>query len=204
MEGYNCIIPQMRLEWFTWFWLPLPSRPGREGTMPFGWCVPLPCSWRSGGLHGRSSSEQVGLRRLPLLCSSSSALLFRNTDKARKMLCIAGACVFYSNQAGGRRRQEEAAESRFPVALPLLAPFLCFPTPSCLSLASWQPYPMAYSFHPLSGHAVAQKSLCCSWSAMSVCCEKHCGSCLYLRLCTWGRFRWELGGQHPLSWAAEL
>lgn len=40
----------------------------------------------------------------PLLCSGSSVFLFRNAVKVRKMLCIVGAWVFYSNEAGGRRR----------------------------------------------------------------------------------------------------
>lgn len=40
--------------------------------------------------------------------------------------------------------EEEAAGSRLPVGLPLLAPFLCFSTPSRLSVVSWQPYPMAF------------------------------------------------------------
>lgn len=147
-----------------------------------------------GGVGGlvEGAPQLVGPWRLFLLCHSFSAILFRNAERG-------GSCSFVGISLKPSWGEEEAALCRLPVVHPHLSAFLCFPTPSCLSLTSWQSYSMAGSFHPISGHAAAaQESLCLAGvlylnavkSTMAAAC-----------VCDWacGHLGGNLCGQHPQS-----
>lgn len=83
-KGCNFIIPQMRLERFALSLLPLPSGQRQEESLPFGWCLLVPCPRRSGRSPRRRTTE--ALHALLQLFSNP----VQKCRERRKVLCFVG------------------------------------------------------------------------------------------------------------------
>lgn len=121
-----------------------------------------------------------GAPQSPWYCEgpSSCVTAFQECREGRKVLCFVDILLKPSCQ-----EEEEAAWSRLPVVAPHLAAFLLFyPLMPLSNFLAVILHGMLFSphFRPCSS---STREPLFSWSAVSECSEKHCGSCLCLRLC---------------------
>lgn len=166
---------------------------GRKRCCPLGGACLFPVPGEVGDLLG-GASQSLWYCESPSCCVTAFQQSCSGMQRGEESAVL---CEYFTQtrlgEGGGGSIQTACSGCVLLLSYPLM------PLPNFLAVIF---HGMLFSSHfrPCSNSTREPLS---SWSAVSECCEKHCGSCLCLRLCL-GMSGGVLCGQHPLSWAAEL